>query len=55
MSFGDNLSDVRTSGVSTINAVGGGQYNLNGVVNGTADKNWTELLAAQLGVAAPFG
>jgi outer membrane lipase/esterase len=53
VSFGDSLSDVGTYGVSTIKAVGGGQYNVNGTVNGTASKNWTELLAAQLGVSAP--
>jgi outer membrane lipase/esterase len=53
VSFGDSLSDVGTYGVSTIKAVGGGQYNVNGTVNGTSGKNWTELLAAQLGVAAP--
>ena len=49
VSFGDSLSDVGAYGVSTIKAVGGGQYN----VNGANGKNWTELLAAQLGVAAP--
>ena len=49
VSFGDSLSDVGTYGVSTIKAVGGGQYN----VNGANGKNWTELLAAQLGVPAP--
>ena len=49
VSFGDSLSDVGSYGVSTIKAVGGGQYN----VNGANGKNWTELLAAQLGVAAP--
>ena len=49
VSFGDSLSDVGSYGVSTIKAVGGGQYN----VNGANGKNWTELLAAQLGVPAP--
>ncbi len=49
VSFGDSLSDVGTYGVSAIKAVGGGQYNVNGV----GGKNWTELLATQLGVAAP--
>ena len=48
VSFGDSLSDVGSYGVSTIKAVGGGQYN----VNGANGKNWTELLAAQLGVPA---
>ena len=49
VSFGDSLSDVGSYGVGTIKAVGGGQYN----VNASAAKNWTELLAAQLGVSAP--
>jgi len=53
VSFGDSLSDVGTYGVSTIKAVGGGQYNVNGTVNAVASKNWTELLAAQLGLPAP--
>ncbi len=37
VSFGDSLSDVGTYRVSTIAAVGGGQY----TVNGTG-KNWSE-------------
>ena len=49
VSFGDSLSDVGTYRVSTIAAVGGGKYN----INGASGKNWTELLAAQIGVAAP--
>jgi len=49
VSFGDSLSDVGTYAVSTIAAVGGGKY----TVNGPAGKNWTELIAAQIGVAAP--
>ena len=49
VSFGDSLSDVGTYAVSTIAAVGGGKYN----VNGPNGKNWTELLAAQAGAAAP--
>jgi outer membrane lipase/esterase len=53
VSFGDSLSDVGSYSVGTIKAVGGGQYNVNGVVNGSTGKNWTELLAAQLGVTAP--
>ena len=57
VSFGDSLSDVGSYNVSTIKAVGGGQYNVNGTVNATVGattgKNWTELLAAQLGVSAP--
>ncbi|MES2902197.1 MAG: esterase [Pseudomonadota bacterium] len=55
--FGDSLSDVGTYGVGTVAALGGGKFTING--NNTAinaaltGKNWTELLAAQIGVAAP--
>jgi len=49
VSFGDSLSDVGTYRVSTIAAVGGGKYN----VNGAGGINWTERLAVTLGVAAP--
>jgi len=49
VSFGDSLSDVGTYDVSTIAAVGGGKYN----INGAGGSNWTELLAAQVAVAAP--
>ena len=48
VSFGDSLSDVGTYRVSTIAAVGGGQY----TVNGTG-KNWTEVLSRQLFAPAP--
>jgi outer membrane lipase/esterase len=49
VSFGDSLSDVGTYAVSGVAALGGGKY----TVNGPDGKNWTELLAAQMGVAAP--
>jgi phospholipase/lecithinase/hemolysin len=57
VTFGDSLSDVGTYKVGGIAAMGGGQYTING--NNTATnaaltgKNYTEVLAAQLGVAAP--
>ncbi len=49
VTFGDSLSDVGSYAVSTIAAVGGGKYN----VNGANGKNWTELLATQIAVAPP--
>ena len=49
VSFGDSLSDVGSYGVSAVAQVGGGKYN----VNGANGQNWTELLAWQIGVAAP--
>ena len=57
VSFGDSLSDVGTYAVGTVAALGGGKFTING--NNTAinaalhGKNWTELLAAQLVLAAP--
>jgi outer membrane lipase/esterase len=57
ISFGDSLSDVGTYQVGTVAALGGGKYTING--NNTAinpalhGKNWTELMAAQMGLAAP--
>jgi phospholipase/lecithinase/hemolysin len=48
VSFGDSLSDVGTYKVGGVAAVGGGQFTING-----AGKNWTELMAAQVGLAAP--
>jgi outer membrane lipase/esterase len=49
VTFGDSLSDVGTYAVPTITAYGGGgQYTINGT-----GKNWTELMAAQLGLPAP--
>lgn len=49
VSFGDSLSDVGTYKVGSIALLGGGKY----TVNSNTDKNWTELIAAQLGLAAP--
>lgn len=49
VSFGDSLSDVGSYKVGGIAALGGGKY----TVNSATDKNWTELLAAQLDLAAP--
>ena len=57
VTFGDSLSDVGTYAVGGVAALGGGKYTING--DGTATdaaltgKNWTELLAAQLGLPAP--
>ncbi len=57
VSFGDSLSDVGTYNVGTVKALGGGKFTING--NNTAvaaeltGKNWTELMAAQLGLPAP--
>lgn len=57
VSFGDSLSDIGTYAVGPVKALGGGKYNING--NNTSinpvltGKNWTELIAAQLGLPAP--
>lgn len=48
VSFGDSLSDVGTYAVPAVVAAGGGQFTING-----AGKNWTGLMAAQLGLTAP--
>jgi len=55
VSFGDSLSDVGTYDVGTVAAVGGGKYTINnvGTDGKNVSKNWTELLAAQLGLTAP--
>lgn len=47
--FGDSLSDVGTYAVGTVALLGGGKY----TVNGASSKNWTELVAADLGLTAP--
>lgn len=50
VSFGDSLSDVGTYATpALVGATGGGKY----TVNGSGGKNWTELLAGAIGVAAP--
>lgn len=47
--FGDSLSDVGTYKVGAIAALGGGKF----TVNSPTAKNWTEVLAADYGLAAP--
>jgi phospholipase/lecithinase/hemolysin len=57
ITFGDSLSDVGTYAVGAVAQLGGGQYTING--NNTAvspeltGKNYTTLIAAQLGLPAP--
>ncbi|MFN9573142.1 MAG: SGNH/GDSL hydrolase family protein [Betaproteobacteria bacterium] len=46
VSFGDSLSDVGTYRVSTVQALGGGRY----TVNGSSARNWVEYVAADMGV-----
>ncbi|MDI1246165.1 MAG: SGNH/GDSL hydrolase family protein [Rhodoferax sp.] len=53
VSFGDSLSDVGTYKVGAVAALGGGTYSVNGITGVLPSKNWTELMAAQIGVAAP--
>jgi phospholipase/lecithinase/hemolysin len=57
INFGDSLSDVGTYKVGTVAALGGGKYTINGnnvAVNAALHgKNWSELIAAQMGLAAP--
>ncbi|MRW86178.1 esterase [Pseudoduganella sp. FT26W] len=57
VSFGDSLSDVGSYNVGTVAALKGGKFTINGdntAINATlTGKNWTELMAAQIGVAAP--
>src|SRR5450830_1974016 len=56
VSFGDSLSDVGTYAVGTVKALGGGKFTINGdntAINpALTGKNYTELLAAQLGLPA---
>lgn len=49
VTFGDSLSDVGTYKVGTVAALGGGKY----TVNSASAKNWTEIIAADLGLSAP--
>jgi phospholipase/lecithinase/hemolysin len=57
VSFGDSLSDVGSYAVGTVAALKGGKFTINGdntSINATfTGKNWTELLAAQIGASAP--
>jgi len=57
VTFGDSLSDVGTYKVGTVAAIGGGTFTINGN-NVSANpaltgKNWTELMAAQVGLPSP--
>jgi phospholipase/lecithinase/hemolysin len=57
ITFGDSLSDVGTYAVGAVAALGGGQFSING--NNTSvspeltGKNYTQLIAAQLGLPTP--
>lgn len=55
--FGDSLSDVGTYAVGRVAALGGGKYTINGdnrAINpALTGKNWTELMAAHLGLGPP--
>ena len=57
VSFGDSLSDVGSYAVGTVAALKGGKFTINGdstsVNPALTGKNWTELVAAQLGLPAP--
>ena len=57
VTFGDSLSDVGTYAVGAVAAARGGKYTINGdntAINPTlTGKNWTEVIAAQLGLPAP--
>src|SRR5258708_284699 len=57
VTFGDSLSDVGSYAVGGVAALGGGKYTINGDATATdaalTGKNWTELLAARLGLPAP--
>lgn len=57
VSFGDSLSDVGSYAVGSVAALGGGKFTINGnnVTTNPAltGKNWTELIATQLGLPAP--
>ncbi len=57
VSFGDSLSDIGTYAVGTVKTLGGGKFGINGDLTSVnpslTGKNWTELMAAQLGLPAP--
>jgi len=57
VAFGDSLSDVGSYAVGTVKTLGGGKFGINGDLTSVnpalTGKNWTELMAAQLGLAAP--
>ena len=51
VSFGDSLSDVGTYAVGTVATLHGGKYTVNSLT--PSEQNWTELMAATLGLPAP--
>jgi phospholipase/lecithinase/hemolysin len=51
VSFGDSLSDVGTYAVGEVAALHGGKYTVNTLA--PSEQNWTELMAATLGLPAP--
>lgn len=57
VSFGDSLSDVGSYNVGTVAALKGGKFTINGdntsISPTLTGRNWTELVAAQLGLPAP--
>jgi phospholipase/lecithinase/hemolysin len=57
VTFGDSLADVGTYNVGAIKAAGGGAFTINGdntsVNPELTGKNFTQLIAAQLGLPAP--
>jgi len=57
VSFGDSLSDVGSYAVGTVAALKGGKFTINGdntaIASTLTGRNWTELVAAQLGLPAP--
>ncbi|MDL2355722.1 MAG: SGNH/GDSL hydrolase family protein [Pseudomonadota bacterium] len=57
VSFGDSLSDLGSYAVGNVKTLGGGRFGINGDVTSVnpalTGKNWTELMAAQIGVAPP--
>ncbi|MFA9216238.1 MAG: SGNH/GDSL hydrolase family protein [Sphingomonadaceae bacterium] len=57
VTFGDSLSDVGSYAVGTVAALKGGKFTINGdntaINSALTGKNWSELVAAQLGLPAP--
>ncbi len=54
VAFGDSLSDVGSYAVGKVATLGGGKFTINGnTSDALTGKNWTELMAAQLGLPAP--
>jgi phospholipase/lecithinase/hemolysin len=57
ITFGDSLSDVGTYAVGGVAALGGGQYTINGNATSVSPeltgRNYTQVIAAQLGLPAP--